>query len=135
MYLDQSLGLEGRGQFWGVCAGHQCEEEALYRCRDCCFKYGYCKDCIKRQHRNLPLHVLEVRNWTLLLGQSNVVPLGVEEEPFPSSNSFRAWDAVPARSLSRRKLSYLQATSWGIYSSSYELCSFCQHPFLCLCEA
>ncbi|KIL56755.1 hypothetical protein M378DRAFT_88857, partial [Amanita muscaria Koide BX008] len=60
-YLDACLGLDGRGRFSHDCA--ECQiPHATYRCRDCFGNRLYCLPCLLKQHRNHPLHRIEVWN-------------------------------------------------------------------------
>lgn len=58
-YLDEVMGLEGKGRFQSGCAG--CGEPAAYRCKDCIHGALWCKGCLVYKHRANPLHVIEVR--------------------------------------------------------------------------
>lgn len=58
-YLDECLALEGRGRFGKRCAG--CIETfPQYCCRDCTHGSLWCQRCLVKQHRDNPLHVVQV---------------------------------------------------------------------------
>lgn len=61
VYLDELMGLEGRGRFQSGCAGCLVESQPAYRCRDCVHGAMWCKECLVHEHRLNPLHVIEVR--------------------------------------------------------------------------
>ncbi|KAJ6480691.1 hypothetical protein C8R47DRAFT_1218538 [Mycena vitilis] len=58
-YLDEIVGLEGRGQYQGDVLCIACDEPGLYRCRDCFTDALYCKVCLVRAHSGAPLHRIE----------------------------------------------------------------------------
>lgn len=58
-YLDELMGLEGKGRFQAMCA--RCGElEPAFRCKDCMHGALYCQDCMVVVHSSTPLHVVEV---------------------------------------------------------------------------
>ncbi|KZP14909.1 hypothetical protein FIBSPDRAFT_751237, partial [Athelia psychrophila] len=60
-YLDELMGLEGRGRFQSACAG--CiQTQPAYRCKDCVHGALWCQDCVVHEHRLNPLHVVEKWN-------------------------------------------------------------------------
>lgn len=58
-YLDEMMGLEGRGRFQSSCAG--CRETfPEYRCKDCTHGALWCQKCLVQRHSQNPLHIVEV---------------------------------------------------------------------------
>ncbi|KAF7971125.1 hypothetical protein HWV62_21998 [Athelia sp. TMB] len=50
-YLDELMGLDGRGRFQSNCAGCTKQRFPEYRCKDCTHGPLWCKDCLLKQHR------------------------------------------------------------------------------------
>ncbi|KAJ7113288.1 hypothetical protein C8R43DRAFT_1138715 [Mycena crocata] len=64
-FLDELLRLEGRGdyRFQTMCAGCAVDSVyASYRCKDCFSDALFCKDCVVKEHRDNPLHRIEMWN-------------------------------------------------------------------------
>lgn len=59
-FLDELMGLEGRGRFQHSCAGCRVAFPE-YRCKDCVHGPLWCKACMLKNHAASPLHVIQVR--------------------------------------------------------------------------
>ncbi|KAK6981487.1 CxC2 domain-containing protein [Favolaschia claudopus] len=62
-YLDELLRLEGRGdhRYQTKCAGcTRAAEEAVFRCKDCFTDALFCKSCLVLEHKDNPLHRIEI---------------------------------------------------------------------------
>ncbi|KZP13327.1 hypothetical protein FIBSPDRAFT_913099 [Athelia psychrophila] len=76
-YLDELIGLDGRGRFQSSCAGCR-QASPAYRCKDCTHGPLWCKDCIIKNHRQSPLHIVELKQWTgLFFGRTTLKKLGL----------------------------------------------------------
>jgi hypothetical protein len=65
LFLDESLGLRGRGRLWlqdGLCVlcSDKKRGKAEFCCKDCFGNYPICHPCALREHEYKPLHILEV---------------------------------------------------------------------------
>lgn len=71
-YIDEMMGLEGRGRLQASCAGCNIAHP-IYRCKDCLHGCLWCSSCILEKHRMQPLHMIEV--WKSLCHSVNLLML------------------------------------------------------------
>ncbi|KAK7055702.1 CxC2 domain-containing protein [Favolaschia claudopus] len=64
-YLDELLRLEGRGDYRHQTKCSGCTRpagEAVFRCKDCFSDALFCKSCLVSEHKDTPLHRVEIWN-------------------------------------------------------------------------